>query len=177
MAAPLIASAAPAAAGGFPPFESQYFPSQLFWLVVTFILLYVLMSKVALPRIGGILAERSKRIGDDIAAADQFKQRSETAHAAYQKALADARTNAQSIAAAEREHQAALAAEHQAELEKQLRERLLAAEQSIASTRAAAMGNVGAIATDAAGAILERLLGKASPPREIEAAVGEAIKR
>ena len=177
MATPTTSSTAASGSGKFPPFQTQNFPSQLFWLVLTFVLLYALMAKVALPRIGAILAERSKRIGDDIAAADQLKKRSETAHAAYQKALADARTRAQSIAAAESEHQASLAAEHQALLEKELHERLAAAERSIASTRATAMGNVGAIATDAAGAILERLLGKAPPPHEVEAAVGEAIKR
>ena len=54
-------------------------------------LLYVLMSRIALPRIGSIFAERSKRIADDLAAANRFKEQSEAANAAYEKALADAR--------------------------------------------------------------------------------------
>jgi F-type H+-transporting ATPase subunit b len=177
MATPTTSSTAASGENKFPPFQSQYFPSQLFWLVLTFVLLYVLMAKVALPRIGSILAERSKRITDDIAAAEAFKQRSEAAQAAYQKALADAHTRAQSIAAAARERQAAFAAETQRGLEAQLHERLAAAEQSIASTRAAAMGNVGAIATEAASAILEHLTGAAPPTHQVAAAVGEAIKR
>ena len=118
------------------------FPSQLIWLAVSFVLLYVLMSKIALPRIGAIFAERSKRIGDDLKAAQGFKEQSDAAHAAYEKALADARARAQAIANATREQQAAEAEAANKRLEAQLHERLAAAEQSIAATRTAAMGNV-----------------------------------
>ena len=113
-------------------------------------LLYVLMSRIALPRIGAILAERGKRIADDIAAAQRFKERSDAAHAAYEKALADARSRAQAIANATREQQAAAAEATNKRLEAQLHERLAAAEQSIAASRTAAMGNVGGIASDTA---------------------------
>ena len=74
-----------AEAHAFPPFQAQHFPSQLIWLTLTFILLYALMSKVALPRIGAILADRSRRISDDLAAAQRFKEQSEAANAVYQK--------------------------------------------------------------------------------------------
>ena len=100
------------------------------------------MSKIALPRIGSILAERSKRIGDDLAAAQRLKEQSDAAHAAYEKALADARARAQAIANATREQQAAEAEAANKRLEAQLHEQLAAAEQSIAATRTAAMGNV-----------------------------------
>ena len=83
------------ALGIFPPFESEHFPSQLVWLTITFVLLYALMSRIALPRIGAIMAERSKVIGDDLAAAERFKEQSNAAAAAYEKSLADARTRAQ----------------------------------------------------------------------------------
>jgi len=66
----------------FPPFESQHFPSQLFWLALTFILLYVLMSRIALPRIGRILDNRSKHIANDLAAAQRFKDQSDAANTA-----------------------------------------------------------------------------------------------
>ncbi len=171
------AAAAGPGEGGFPPFQTQHFPSQLFWLALSFVLLYALMAKVVLPRIAAILAERSKRISDDIAAAEQFKRRSEAAQAAYQEALAGARSRAQSIAATERERQAALAAETQKRLEQELHERLAAAEQSIASTRAAAMDNVGTIATETAAAIVERLIGTKPAAQQVAAAVGEVIKR
>jgi F-type H+-transporting ATPase subunit b len=168
---------APGGKAGFPPFQSQHFPSQVAWLVVSFVLLYVLMSRVALPRIGSILAERSKRIGGDLAAAQGFKEQSDAARAAYEKALADARAGAQSIASTTREQQAAAAEAVNKRLEAQLHERLAAAERSIAATRAGAMGNVGSIAASTAAAIVERLIGKAPPEHEVAAAVGETLKR
>ena len=94
---------APAGHTTFPPFQAEHFPSQLFWLTITFVLLYVLMAKIALPRIGSIFAERSRLIGDDLKAADRYKEQADTAHAAYEKSLADARTRAQGIASVTRE--------------------------------------------------------------------------
>jgi len=161
----------------FPPFESQHFPSQLFWLALTFVLLYVLMSRIALPRIGAIIADRSKRIADDLAAAQRLKEQSEAADAAYQKSLADARARAQAIASETHERQAAEAEATNKRLESQLNEKLAAAERSIATTRSAAMGNVGAIAAETAAAIVERLLGKAPAPADVTAAVSEVSKR
>jgi F-type H+-transporting ATPase subunit b len=168
---------APEGKTAFPPFQSQHFPSQIAWLVVSFVLLYVLMSRVALPRIGSILAERGKRIAADLAAAQAFKEQSDAARAAYEKALADARARAQSIANATREQQAAAAEAANKRLEAQLHERLAAAERSIAATRATAMGNVGSIAASTAAAIVERLIGKAPSEHEVAAAVGETLKR
>jgi F-type H+-transporting ATPase subunit b len=174
MAAPTATTEVPAGQSKFPPFQSQYYPSQFVWLALTFLLLYVLMSKIALPRIGSILADRSKRIAEDIATAQRFKEQSDAAHAAYEKALSDARSRAQGIANATREQQAAAAEETNKRLEAELHERLAAAEQSIAGTRAAAMGNVGAIAADTASAIVERLIGQAPAPHEVAAALAEA---
>src|ERR1700752_1229461 len=91
---------APAGHAKFPPFESEHFPSQLVWLAVSFVLLYVLMSRIALPRIGAIMAARSKVISDDLAAAERLKEQSNAAHAAYEKALADARGHRPAIAGA-----------------------------------------------------------------------------
>jgi F-type H+-transporting ATPase subunit b len=176
MAAPTAHTEAPAGHAGFPPFETENFPSQLVWLTLTFVVLYVLMARVVLPRVGSILAERSKRIADDIAAAQQFKERSDAANAAYEKALADARTRAQAIANTTREQQAAAAEQTNKRLEAELHQRLAAAEQSIAATRTAAMGNVGTIAADTASAIVERLIGKAPAPHEVAAALGDAGK-
>src|SRR5215813_10982123 len=79
----------------FPPFERQTFPSQLFWLALTFILLYLLMSRVALPRINSILEERRKRVEADLAEAQRRKDESDATILAGEKALADARARAQ----------------------------------------------------------------------------------
>jgi F-type H+-transporting ATPase subunit b len=167
----------PAGEHSFPPFQSHNFPSQLLWLAISFVLLYVLMSRIALPRVGAIFAERSKRIGDDIKAAEDLKQKSDAAHAAYEKALADARGRAQSIASSTREKQAADAEALNKRLEEQLHTKLAEAEKSIAATRSSAMGNVGTIAADTASAIVERLIGKAPASHEIAAALGDVNKR
>ncbi len=171
MAEPTAHTEHPAGKTAFPPFQAEHFPSQLLWLAVSFVLLYVLMSRIALPRIGAIIAERGKLIADDLAAAERLKEQSNAANVAYEKSLADARSRAQSIASSTREKQAAEAAAAQKRLEAQLHERLAAAEQSIATTRSAAMGNVRGIAADTAAAIVERLIGKAPADREIAAAL------
>ena len=126
MAEPTAHTEAPAGKHAFPPFEAQHFPSQLLWLTLTFILLYVLMSRIALPRIASIFAERSKRIADDLAAAHRFKERSDAANAAYQEALADARARAQAIANETRQRQAEEAEATNKRLEGELNARLAA---------------------------------------------------
>jgi F-type H+-transporting ATPase subunit b len=172
MAGPTTYTEKPATASVFPPFQSEHFPSQLVWLTISFVLLYVLMSKLALPRIAGIFAERSRVIGDDLAAAEHLKEQSDTARSAYEKALADARARAQGIASSTREQQTREAEAANKRLEAQLNERLAAAEQSIAASRAAAMGHVRAIASDTAAAIVERLIGKTPDAQELDAALG-----
>jgi F-type H+-transporting ATPase subunit b len=167
---------APAGHTAFPPFQSEHFPSQLVWLTISFVLLYALMSRIALPRIGGIMAARGKVISDDLAAAERLKEQSNTAQVAYEKALADARSRAQAIASATREQHARETADLHKQLDVQLHERLTAAEQSIAKSRGAAMGNVKAIAAETASAIVERLIGQRPREEEIAAALGDDSK-
>jgi len=161
---------------GFPPFQSEHFPSQLVWLAISFVLLYVLMSRIALPRIGAIMAQRSRLVGDDLAAAERLKEQSSAANSAYEKALEDARANAQTIASSTREQHVRDAASMHKRLESQLHERLAAAEQSIAKSRVAALSNVRAIAGEATSAIVERLIGQRPGEAEIAAALGEPVK-
>ena len=93
--------------GPFPPFDKQTFPSQLLWLTVTFAALYLLMSRIALPRIASILESRRTRISGDLAEALRFKGESDAAIAAYEKSLADARGRAQALVNDARQKQAA----------------------------------------------------------------------
>jgi F-type H+-transporting ATPase subunit b len=161
---------------GFPPFQSEHFPSQLVWLTISFVLLYVLMSRIALPRVGAILAERSRLVSDDLAAAERLKEQSNAAHSAYEKALAEARARAQAIANSTREKHAREADDMHKRLEAQLHERLAAAEQSIAKSRGAAMSNVRTIAGETASAIVERLIGQRPRQEDIAAALGDPAK-
>ena len=163
--------------GGFPPFQSQSFASQLVWLAIAFVLLYVLMAKLALPKVGRVIENRQKRIEGDVAEAGRLKQQSDEAVAAYEKALADARGRAQTIANETRERQAAEAETARKKTEDALNAKLAAAEKTIASTKQAAMSNVRAIAEDAAAAIVERLIGSAPDQKAVAAAVTDVLKR
>src|SRR5215831_21327083 len=162
---------------GFPPFDSHTFASQLFWLALAFIALYLLMSRIALPRIGSILEARRQRIQDDLAEAQRFKDASDAAIAAHEKALAEARGRAQALANETREKAAAAAEARRKQVDAQLGTRIADAEKSIAKTRSAAMANVHGIASDTAGAIVERLTGIAPASRDVAEAVSNVLKR
>jgi F-type H+-transporting ATPase subunit b len=177
MATPTTATTEVPTEGGFPPFNTHTFPSQLVWLVITFVLLYALMAKWALPQVGRVIESRQKRIADDFAEAERLKTESEAALAAYEKALADARTRAQAIANEEREREAAAAEASHKEVEHALNVKLAEAEKTIAATKQAAMANVRSIAEDAARAIVERLIGLAPSEQTVADAVSEALKR
>ena len=162
---------------GFPPFDSQTFPSQLFWLAIAFIALYLLMSRIALPRIGSILEARRKRVEDDLAEAQRFKDGSDAAIAAHEKALAEARGRAQALANETRANAAAAAEARRKEVDAKLHAHIAEAEKTIAEKRAAAMSNVRNIAGEAAGAIVERLTGISPASEEVAQAINQALKR
>jgi F-type H+-transporting ATPase subunit b len=161
----------------FPPFQSETFVSQLFWLAIAFAALYLLASRLVLPRVGGIIDARAKQIDDDLAEAQQFKEAADAANTAYEKSLADARSRAQALANATREKQQAEADSKRKALEQQLDAKLAEAEKTIAATKSAAMGNVRSIATDATAAIVKRLTGTEPSGQAVTAAVAEVLKR
>jgi len=142
-----------------PQFDPTSFPSQLFWLAITFVALYVLMSKVALPRIGDILEERQKRISDDLDMAERLKAETEAAIAAYEKALAEARASAQAEIARVMEANAAESAARHKALEEQLSAKIVESEERIHAAHREAMAEVGGIAAEVAAAIVERIAG------------------
>jgi F-type H+-transporting ATPase subunit b len=162
--------------GGFPPFNSQSFPSQLVWLAIFFVLLYVLMAKWALPRVTRVIENRQGRIEGDLAEAQKLKEQSDAAVAAYEKALADARGRAQAIAAETRDRAAADAAAARKKIEDELNVRLMAAEKTIAATKQSAMSNVRGVAIDAAAAIIERLTGAVPSEKTVADAVAQVLK-
>jgi F-type H+-transporting ATPase subunit b len=168
---------APGGHGSFPPFDRETFPSQLFWLVVCFVLLYLITARLVQPRVAGIMDSRKNRISGDLAEASRLKTEAEQAIAAYEKALADARTRAQTIASETRDRLQAEAERNRKSLEQQLNARLAEAEKTIAATKSAAMANVRGIATEAAAAIVTRLTGVAAPDAKVTAAVDAALKR
>lgn len=161
----------------FPPFNRETFPSQLFWLVICFAVLYVMTARLVRPRVGGILESRHNRIAGDLAEASRLKADSDSALAAYEKALADARARAQAIASETRDRLHAEADRNRKLLEEQLNVRLAEAERAIETTKRAAMGNVRGIAVEAAAAIVNRLAGVTAPEPAVAAAVDAVLKR
>ncbi|MBI4274742.1 MAG: F0F1 ATP synthase subunit B [Rhizobiales bacterium] len=160
----------------FPPFDATTFASQLFWLAIAFVVLYLLMSRLALPRVSAIIAARQGRIAGDLAEAEKLKGKTEAALAAYEKTLAEARADAQSIAGQTRDRLMAQSDKSRKALEAKLNEKLVQAEKTIAATKSAAMANVRGIATDAATAIVQQLIGAAPGDKAVAHAVSEALK-
>jgi F-type H+-transporting ATPase subunit b len=164
-------------AGGhanFPPFASQTFPSQLLWLAITFGALYFVMSRMALPKLGGLIEQRKKRIAKDLEDAAAMQQKADAAAAAHQKKIADARAKALAMAQETRDKLAAEGADKRKALEDELNGKIADADRQIETTRTQAMSNVDAIARDAAGAIFQRILGRAANADAVAKAVDSA---
>lgn len=159
-----------------PQLDPSSFAPQLIWLAITFILLYVLMAKLALPRIGDVLEERKKRIDGNLDKAAALRAEAETAKAAYEKALAESRAKAHALtaAAADRAHKEA--AQRQQALAAALAAQGKEAEAKIASARAGALSHTQAIATDIAREAVRKLLGQDVDAAAAEAAVKTAAQ-
>lgn len=146
--------------GGLPQLNPHDFPPQLIWLALSFGLFYLLMSKLALPRIAEVLEERSGRIARDLETASKLKGETDQALADYEKALSDARSNASGIAKDMRDRMSAEAEAEKSKVESELAGKIKAAEGKIAETKAKALASVDDIAADTASAIVGKLLGQ-----------------
>jgi F-type H+-transporting ATPase subunit b len=162
--------------GGFPPFESSTFASQLVSLLIAFVALYVIVSRIALPRVGSVIDARQDAIEGDLAAAQKLKDESDAALKAYESELAAARSRAQAIGNETREKLNAAAEAERTALEAKLNAKLVDAEKQIAATRTAAMSNVRGIAADAATAIVQRLVGVVPDGNTVNSAVDASLK-
>ena len=144
-------------AAGMPQLDFSTFPNQIFWLVVALVIIYLILSRIALPRIASVIAERRGMIVGDIATAEELKRKAEDAEATYNRALADARAEAARIVAdAKAEIQADLdAAMESADAE--IAERVAKSEAAIAEIRSNAFDNVEAVARSVAADIVEAM--------------------
>ena len=143
----------------FPPLDATTFPSQIFWLAIFFGLLYLLMSKVALPRVERILHGRAQKIEGDLARAQALKEETENAIKAYEKALADARNRATAIGQDGREKLMAEVESERKALEETLGKKLADAEAATGKSRSKAMAEVDGLAAEAAADIVAALTG------------------
>lgn len=159
---------------GMPQLCFEWYGNQIFWLIVALIAIYFILSRVALPRIAAILAERQGTITNDLAAAEDLKAKAEAAEAAYDKALADARAEAQNIAA---ETRAAIQADLDvaiAKADENIAAKAAESEKAIAEIRAGAMEAVETVAKDTAAEIVSAVSGKSGA--DVTAAVAARLK-
>ena len=144
--------------------------------MVAFAALYLIVSRIALPRVGGVIDARANTIEGDLADAQKLKDQSDGALKAYESELAAARSRAQAIGAETREKLNAASEAERKSLEEKLSVKLADAEKTIASTREAAMSNVRGIAADAAAAIVHRLTGVQPDAQAVNSAVDASLK-
>ena len=156
---------------GFPPFKTETFPSQIFWLAVTFAFLLVVMWHIVGPRIGAVIGERKERIDSDLATAGKHRKDAEAAEVSYQSALAEARARAHKAAEENRKLVADEVEKARAAADAEAKQATAQAEVRIAAMRQEAAKHVTVAAQDAAAAIVERLIGATVSPEEAAAAV------
>src|SRR5579885_570402 len=159
-----------------PQLDVATFPPQLIWLAITFVALYLLMNLWGLPRIRGALEARRTRIEGDIAKAAQMKSEAEAVIAAYERALAEARAQAQATVRDTVERPTAAAAERQHQLAQTLAAETAAAERRIAAAKAEALAHLREVAVEVAQAASLKVAGAALDPQRARAAVDAVLR-
>ena len=155
----------------FPPFKTETFPSQIFWLAITFAFLLLVMWRIVSPRIGGVIGERKGKVAGDLATAHAHRRDAEATLATYHATLAEGRANAQKFAEESRTLVSDEVEKARAAADSEVKQYMAQAEAGIAASRQEAAKHVTIAAQDAAAAIVSRLIGATVSPQEAEAAV------
>jgi F-type H+-transporting ATPase subunit b len=158
-----------------PQLDFSTFPTQLFWLAVTFVTLYVLMKWLALPKVAAMIEARRKQLDDDLGRAERLRAEAESAQAAYQQIMATARAQAQAAVKETTDRLSAEAAERQRQLNEELARQTAAAEREIAAAKQRALVEMQGIATEIGRAITEKIINSAPDAENLTAAVNRAI--
>jgi F-type H+-transporting ATPase subunit b len=159
-----------------PQLDLATFPPQLIWLAITFAVLYLLMAKLGLPRVGHAIGQRRERVEGDLEKAQQMKAEAEAVIAAYERALAEARQVAQQTLKETTDRLNAEAAERQRKLAERLGAETVAAERRILEAKTAALGNIREVAVEVARAAAAKLTGAEVDPSRATAAVEAAMR-
>jgi F-type H+-transporting ATPase subunit b len=175
MAASVATAAAAAAAehgsGGLPQFDPQWWAGQMVWMLIIFGVMFILFSKVFVPKVGKAMDDREDRISGDIGAARRLKDEADAQAAAAAAETAVARAAAQKLALDAKAKAHAEAAQREALEEARLGETLAKAETQILATRDQAMTHVRDIASETAAAIVDKLTGAVATSDELTAAL------
>jgi F-type H+-transporting ATPase subunit b len=159
-----------------PQLDPTWFGTQLFWLAVSFVVLYLLLRNIALPKVASVLQAREDKIKGDLDQAQKLKEQAEATLEAYRKALADARTEAQRLQREVTDAAAAEAARQQAEIAQRIAAQVTEAERRIAEQRTQAIAGLQTVAVDVAQAAVSRLTGGAVDGQRLAAAVERAAQ-
>lgn len=159
-----------------PQFDPSTFASQIFWLAIIFAALYVLMARVALPRIAEVLEERSERIADDLERAESLKKEADAVIEQYEAALAKARGEASSVLAQAAQEIAEVSAKRQAEFSAELGRKTDEAEARIAKAKDEAKAHVREIAVGVTSEITSKLIGVEPAEDEVAKSVDAQLK-
>jgi F-type H+-transporting ATPase subunit b len=154
-----------------PQLEIPDYGTQVFWLVVTFVVLLILMWSLALPRIGRVLEQRRKHIADDLDQAEKLKVGAEEAIKSYEASLSDARSEAHKLLTETQAQLDEQASAQRARLDAELAEKQAEAESRIREAREAALSSVRQVAAEAARAATNRLIGVEPSQTDADAAV------
>jgi F-type H+-transporting ATPase subunit b len=162
--------------GGLPQLRQvDTFVSQIFWLVVTFGLLYLMMSRVVLPRIGNVMEERQQKVDDDLSRAEKLKAEAEQVMAEYEAALTESRNKASEFIREADEAMKAEAATRQDAFSRELTEKTKAAEARISTAKQTALGELAGVAGDTAVAVAEKLIAVKPDGKAVKAAVADVL--
>jgi len=162
--------------GGLPQLNPAYFPSQLFWLVICFSILYFLIAGVALPRVTEVIENRDSRIAHDIDRADEMRNESAELALEIEKRLTAARKEAHGAIALVAAEAEVARSKAMGEVELEVERRLAAAEERISRARQKALKDVGGAAAELAGAVMVSLAGAQVGTSAIAEVVAESMR-
>ncbi|HEB79899.1 MAG TPA: F0F1 ATP synthase subunit B' [Rhodospirillales bacterium] len=156
-------------------FDPSTFSPQIIWLVISFAILYIAMSRFALPRISRILEERQHKIDESLKKAAAMQSEAQAASEAYDNALAKARAKAQDHMRNAREKAAQEASQRQEVLAERLAGDIQAAEKRIGEAKGDALSRIREVVVDVAGAAIEKLSGEKPAAKDVGSAVDDAL--
>lgn len=142
-----------------PQFDPISFSAQLFWLLISLVILYGMISRFAIPRVADALEKRQRMIDDDLEQATRLERQSESAIQVYEAALAQARAQAQSSIKTVSEAASREAERRTAELSARLNSQIKEGEARIVFLRDNALSNVRSVAADVSARIVVHLTG------------------
>jgi F-type H+-transporting ATPase subunit b len=158
-----------------PQFNPEWFASQIFWLVVTFVVLYLLMSRIALPRVSQIIEDRQNKVEDDLAKAEKLRTEAQEVYEAYEKALQEARADAQKVLRETGDEIAAEQAKRNEAFTKELDQKTREAEDRIQAAKTEALDSLQSVAGEVAQSATAKLIGANIGKDRAEKAVKQAM--